>query len=236
MARVQTLKYTIAVVEDDEDILENLCSFLHKSGFEVWGVPSAEDFYVRLLRDRADLVIVDLGLPGEHGLDLVRRLVEQGVPVVIQTALGDVQDRIAGLEAGALQYFVKPTDLNEMVAGIRSLLSNAGIKARRTTRPQNKPNPTWTLDNAQTCLVAPNGKQVHLTSGEIQLMDLLIQNAGKVLSKPEVLTGMELDSGNEEAYHRIEALLSRLRRKTLERTGLRLPVRTLFGRGLAYVA
>lgn len=144
-------EYTIAVVEDDEDIRANVCRFLQKSGFQAWGAESAEDFYVRLLRDRADLVVVDLGLPGESGMSLVERLASQRIPVVVQTALGDLEHRIAGLEAGALQYFVKPTDMNELVAGIRSQL--------RGTSGGNKPDrpnlARWRVDTATAQLIAP---------------------------------------------------------------------------------
>jgi len=90
-------EYTIAVVEDDEDIRANVCRFLQKSGFGAWGAESAEDFYVRLLRDKADLVVVDLGLPGESGLSLVQRLAARRIPVIIQTALGG----LGGVSFGA---------------------------------------------------------------------------------------------------------------------------------------
>ena len=74
-------QHTIAVVDDEEDIRGNICSFLRKSGLQAWGAESAEDFYVHLLRETADLVVVDLGLPGEGGMSLVQRLAAQQVPV-----------------------------------------------------------------------------------------------------------------------------------------------------------
>ncbi len=73
-----SIEFTVAVVEDDEDIRINVCRFLTKSGLHAWGTDSAEDFYIKLLREKADLVVVDLGLPGEDGLSLVKRLAEQG--------------------------------------------------------------------------------------------------------------------------------------------------------------
>ena len=66
-------KATIAVVEDDEDIRANVCRYLARVGFDAWGAESAEDFYVRLLRDRVDLVVIDIGLPGEDGLSQIGR-------------------------------------------------------------------------------------------------------------------------------------------------------------------
>lgn len=117
----------IAVVEDDEDIRSNVCLYLGQSGFQTWGAESAEAFYVQLLRNRADLVVVDVGLPGEDGMSLVGRLAEQGVPSILMTARADLDSRIAGLNAGALQYFVKPVDMQELAAGIRSQLRRKAL-------------------------------------------------------------------------------------------------------------
>lgn len=221
-------EYTIAVVEDDEEIRANVCRFLHKSGFNVWGAASAEDFYVRLLRDSADLVVVDMGLPGESGLSLVQRLAAQCVPVVVQTALGDLQHRIAGLEAGALQYFVKPPDMNELVAGIRSQLRSARRPASAVATGQ------WRLDVAGAQLFAPNQTPVRLTSRELDFMRCLSSAQGALVSKQRLLEALG-HGGVEDGFHRIESMLTRLRRKTLEATGEPLPVRAVFGRGLAFV-
>lgn len=97
---------TIAVVEDDEDIRGNVCSYLTQSGFRAWGAESAEDFYVHLLHEHADLVVIDIGLPGEDGLSLLTRLAGKGVPAVLMTARADVGSRIAGLDAGAARVKV----------------------------------------------------------------------------------------------------------------------------------
>lgn len=219
---------TIAVVEDDEDIRDNVCSFLRKAGFRVWGADRAEDFYVRLLHEQADLVVVDLNLPGEDGLSLVRRLAERQVPVIVKTARGQLSDRIAGLDAGALQYFVKPADLNELVAGIRSQLRH-----RSASRAAGEV-PPWRLDAAAGLLLAPNQCAVRLTSREQDLLACLLAAPGTLVGKAELVEAMGHGDA-EGGFHRIEALLSRLRRKTLEATGTALPVRAIFGRGLVFV-
>lgn len=225
-----SIEFTIAVVEDDEDICTNVCRFLTKSGLRSWGTDSAEDFYVRLLRDKADLVVVDLGLPGEDGLSLVKRLTEQEIPVVVLTARGDLDSRIAGLNAGALQYFVKPTDMNELVAGIRSQLR------RNTGHVGKTPGPvlTWRLDALTACLVAPNRQIIALTSRELELLSCLMSTPGAMVSKQTLIETMgyaDVDDG----FHRIESQLTRLRRKTQEVSAMSLPVRAVFGRGLVFV-
>nr|WP_245573548.1 response regulator transcription factor [Curvibacter lanceolatus] len=220
---------SIAVVEDDEDIRNNVCRFLNKSGFRAWGAASAEDFYVALLRDHADLVLVDLGLPGEDGLSLVKRLAEKGIAVVVLTARGDLSSRITGLESGALQYFVKPTDLNELVAGIRSLLRRVGRSPGAEVVQAS-----WRLQIAEAVLVSPNNKQIALTTRELQLLGCLARTPGAVVSKSALIES--IGGGDaDEAFHRVESQLNRLRRKTLTETGLPLPVRAIFGRGLVFV-
>ncbi|WP_227001424.1 response regulator transcription factor [Pulveribacter suum] len=222
----------IAVVEDDEDIRTNVCRFLEKSGMRAWGAGSAEDFYVALLRERADLVVADLGLPGESGQVLVERLARQGIPVVVLTGQGDLQSRIAGLEAGALQYFVKPADLQELVAGIRSqlrMLSPRGVE----TGGAGALAP-WRLDANTAQLVAPNLSMVVLTSREQTLISCLMAAEGSLVTKQELVQAVDAGSV-EDGFHRIESQLTRLRRKTLEGTGMALPVRAVFGRGLVFL-
>jgi two-component system, OmpR family, response regulator PhoP len=219
----------IAVVEDDEDIRANVCSYLARSGFGAWGAESAEDFYVRLLRDRADLVVVDIGLPGEDGLSLVTRLAGQGVPTVLMTARADLDSRISGLDAGALQYFVKPVDMQELTAGIRSQLRHMAPRAAQgdTLAP-------WRLDRAASRLVAPNQRAIDLTSRELELLGCLMAMPGAMVTKQALMEAVGADEA-EDGFHRIESQLTRLRRKTLETTGTALPVRAVFGKGLVFV-
>ncbi len=223
-------EFTIAVVEDDEDIRGNVCRYLECSGFKAWAAESAEDFYVRLLQDRADLVVVDIGLPGEDGLSLVTRLAAQGVPTVLMTARADLDSRIAGLDAGALQYFVKPVDMQELTAGIRSQLRHMTPRAAQgdTLAP-------WRLDLAASQLVAPNQRFIELTSRELELLGCLMVTPGAMVTKQRLTEAMGADEA-EGGFHRIESQLTRLRRKTLETTGTALPVRAVFGKGLVFVS
>lgn len=223
-------KATIAVVEDDEDIRANVCRYLARVGFDAWGAESAEDFYVRLLRDRVDLVVIDIGLPGEDGLSLVRRLAAQGVPAVLMTARADVDSRIEGLDAGALQYFVKPVDMQELVAGIRSQL-----RSKRLQSSGAPVVPAWRLDKLGAKLEAPNHKNVLLTTRELEILSCLMQTPGAVISK-QVLSESVGARNLEDDFHRIESALTRLRRKTLGDTGMALPVRAVFGKGLVFAA
>ena len=222
---------TIAVVEDDADIRGNVCSYLTQSGFRAWGAESAEDFYVHLLHEHADLVVIDIGVPGEDGLRLLARLAGKGVPGVLMTVRADVGSRIAGLDAGALQYFVKPVDMQELLAGIRSLLRSKELQGRRSDITAVVP---WRLDDSACVLRAPNQKAVSLTTREMELLVCLMREPGAVLGKQELVRAVG-DGEIDGDFHRIESALNRLRTKTLAATGIALPVRAVFGKGLVFV-
>ncbi|WP_226858473.1 response regulator transcription factor [Diaphorobacter aerolatus] len=104
----------MAVVDGDEAHRMHVCRFLEESGYTTWGAGSIEDFYIGLLKEKADLVIVDLDLGVESGLALVRRLVAQRIPAIVLSLNAHSGARVASLDAGALQYFVKPLSLAEL--------------------------------------------------------------------------------------------------------------------------
>jgi DNA-binding response OmpR family regulator len=109
----------IAVVEDDADLLASMLDYLHALGYPAWGVGSAEAFYKQLHMSPVDVLVLDIGLPGEDGLQLaawVNRRVD--LTVIIVSARDRLQDRLDGLAAGADRYLVKPVDLAELVANI----------------------------------------------------------------------------------------------------------------------
>jgi len=102
----ETTPCVIAIVEDEEDFRTEVAAFLEANGFSVWQADSAESFCRKIITTHADLVIIDLGLPGEDGLSLISYLNKTGdLPLVALTACGSVSERIAGLEAGADYYF-----------------------------------------------------------------------------------------------------------------------------------
>lgn len=219
-------RYTIALVEDDEEVRSTLANFFELSGLDCWSVASAEDFYVALLKRRADLVIIDLGLPGESGLSLLRRLSEHSLPAIILSARGQTADRIEGLNAGALQYFVKPVDPDELVAGIRSLLSRLSGATSPTVKF------SWRIDREASILYTPNQEAIPLTSRELELLHGLLRTPNQLVTKAELL---RITNQHPEAdFHRIESVLQRLRKKAAELTGHNLPIRSVFGKGLVF--
>ncbi len=223
----------IALVEDEEDLRLNVAMFLKAQGFSVWSVSSAEEFYRRLAVEDTDLVIADLGLPGEEGLKLIAHLNSRGRhPIIVMTARGAVHDRIAGLEAGVLHYFVKPVDLYELTAAIHAVLRKRLPVSVEAASESSEADP-YMLLRGEAALVTPAGVTVSLTSGELHLLEHLMNNPDKVISKSRLLEhfGQDAEQGD---FHRIEVLVSRLRAKVTA-AGQRLPLRAVFGRGLVFV-
>jgi len=228
-------KFTIAIVEDDEDIRRNVCNFLQKSGVHAWGVESVEKFYITLLREKADLVVVDLSLPREEGLCLIERLAEQRIPVIVLTARSDLCCCFTGLSSGALRYFVEPEELHALAADLRAQLHQAPPAVVLPQAALNGVHLSWHLDKAAARLIAPNRHSISLTSRELQLIGHLAAADESMVGKTELLQAMGY-AYVEDGFHRIESQLNRLRRKTLQSTGMALPIRAVFGKGLVFIS
>ncbi len=226
--------FVIAIVEDEDDLRMNVARFLETQGFRVWTADSAESFYRELVVTDADLVIVDLGLPGEDGLSLITHLNSSGrYPIIAMTARGTLQDRIAGLNAGTDHYFVKPVDLYELTAAINAVLRKRSV-VPQTTASDTAEAGTWELLRGEAVLVTPAAATVGLTSGELQLLECLMSNAEKIITKSQMLELFDQDSVTGD-FHRIEVLVSRLRSKVTKSTDQRLPLRAVFGKGLVFI-
>ena len=224
-----SVKFTVAVVDGDDTHRMQVCRFLEESGYTTWGANSIEDFYIGLLKEKADLVIIDLDLGVDPGLALIRRLVAQRIPAIVLSQHANSGARVASLDAGALQYFIKPLSLAELGAGIRAQLRQ--LEMRVTNAEQQN---SWRLDLSVPRLIAPNQKTIRLTSRECELLECLMAANGGMVSKTNLVKAMG-HAEAEDGFHRIESSLMRLRRKTLAGTQLMLPVRAVFGKGLVFV-
>ncbi|MDP2852107.1 MAG: response regulator transcription factor [Gallionella sp.] len=112
----------IAVVEDDADLLDTMLEYLKIQGYPAWGVRNAEDFYRRFAADVVDVVVLDIGLPGEDGISVARHLRDlPDLTIIIVSARDALDDRLVGLKAGADRYLVKPVNLIELVANIEAV-------------------------------------------------------------------------------------------------------------------
>jgi len=206
----------IAVVEDDPDISRMVVSYMTEHGFEVTPARSGRDLDRVMSGGNIDCVILDVGLPGEDGLSICRRLRGKStVPIIMVTARGTETDRIVGLELGADDYLPKPFNPRELVARVRAVMRRSAVGE---AAPQPPPSPKtlefegWRLDMARRQLFDPAGAPRSLTSGEFNILSIFCLNARKVLSRDDLL---DMLHGRQAAVfdRSIDVQISRLRRK-----------------------
>jgi len=206
----------IMVVDDDREIRDLLAKFLEKHRIRVTAVRDCRDARRAWANGHYQLVVLDLMLPGEPGLDFARWLRTQSdVPIVMLTAMGEETDRIIGLELGADDYVPKPFNPRELLARIRAVLrragdSTAGPRHDGGSRPLRFAG--WVLEPARRRLLNPDGVEVALTGGEYDLLLALVERANRVLTRDMLL---DLLRGRQAGpFDRaIDVAISRLRRK-----------------------
>ncbi|MBN8901695.1 MAG: response regulator [Rhodospirillales bacterium] len=205
----------ILVVDDDREIRDLLARFLEKHRIRVSAARDAKEARRAWLNGHYQLVVLDLMLPGESGLDLARWMRTQSdIPIVMLTAMGEETDRIIGLELGADDYVPKPFNPRELLARIRAVLRRAGEPASSRTEPGSRSFrfAGWTLEPARRRLLNPDEVEVPLTGGEYDLLLALLERPNRVLTRDMLL---DLLRGRQAGpFDRaIDFSISRLRRK-----------------------
>ena len=205
----------ILIVDDDREIRELLSTFLERQGLRVSAARDAREARRLWPLGRYHLVVLDLMLPGESGLDLAKWLRQQGeVPIVMLTAMGEETDRIVGLELGADDYVSKPFNPRELLARIRAVLRRANANTDIAKQPPTKAIrfAGWTLETGRRRLLNPDGAEVALTGGEYELLQVLVERPNRVLTRDML---MDLLRGRQAGpFDRaIDVAVSRLRRK-----------------------
>jgi two-component system OmpR family response regulator len=206
----------ILVVDDDREIRDLLSKFLERQGMRVTAARDAKEARRLWPLGRYHLVVLDLMLPGESGLDLARWLRAQAlVPIVMLTAMAEETDRIVGLELGADDYLGKPFNPRELLARIRAVLRRAtgepGSAAKEAPSKAIRFS-GWVLEPARRRLLNPEGAEVPLTGGEYELLQVLVERPNRVLTRDML---MDLLRGRQAGpFDRaIDVAVSRLRRK-----------------------
>ena len=231
-------KTRILVVDDDARLRDLLNRYLSEQGFAVRAVHDAVEMNRTIARERYDLMILDLMLPGEDGLSVCRRLRGGGekLPIIMLTAKGDDVDRIVGLEIGADDYLPKPFNPRELVARIQAVLRRrppAGPPGAPATEPQIVEFGVFRFNLAARSLTK-NGEDVPLTTGEFALLKVLVQHPRAPLSRDKL---MELARGREfGAFDRsIDVQVSRLRRLVEPDPAKPAYIQTVWGFGYVFI-
>ncbi|BAN34254.1 transcriptional regulatory protein OmpR [Sulfuricella denitrificans skB26] len=225
-------KVHILVVDDDAGLRELLADYLAGQGYAVGAVADGVEMEAYLARQSADLVILDLMLPGEDGLSLARRLRVRGnLPIIMLSARGEEIDRIIGLEVGADDYLAKPFNPRELLARIRAVLRRRG-EAKESVVPANYCFGPFQLDPDRRRLLR-DGEEVALTSGEFALLHIFVEHANRVLSRDylmDLLKGFERDPFDRS----IDVRVTRLRRKIEFDPAEPRYIRTVWGQGYLF--
>jgi DNA-binding response OmpR family regulator len=206
----------VLVIEDEPGIVDFLDRGLRAHGYEVATAFDGETGTDLALNDDVSLVVLDMMLPGRSGLEVLRTLnaAKPGLPVIVLTALGDVEHRVAGLDAGAVDYLAKPFSLSELAARIRAQLRAAAHAPSTALRVGD------IEVNLITREVHRGGEPVRLSTTEFELLVYLMRNRGHVLSREQILRavwGYEYDPGTNV----VDVYIGYLRRKlrTTKRDG-----------------
>lgn len=205
---------SILVVDDDPEIRRLLSRFLADQGFRITAAGSRAEFEERLTEGQIDLVILDVMLPDGSGLDICRSLRNRNpeICIILVTALKEEVDRIVGLELGADDYIGKPFSPRELVARIRAVLRRAGDSAPALGARECFRFAGYVADPTARSVTGANGQNVDLTGAEFQLLQVLLERPGRILSREQLL---DLTQGREVSVvdRSIDVLISRIRRK-----------------------
>lgn len=229
----------LLVVDDDREIQALLHDFLVKHGFRVSTAGDGRDVRRQMAQWTIDLVILDLMLPGESGVELCRALrAESDVPIIMLTAVAEEAERIICLEIGADDYIVKPFSPRELLARIRALFRRTGgrdLPVPEVTAAGEWLFSGWHLDTGKRELRSPEGVLVHLSAGEYQLLTAFLERPQRVVTREEL---MDIYKGDALApFDRsIDIQISRLRRKIEQSSRDPTLIKTVRGAGYQFTA
>jgi len=232
MEKSQRIK--LLVVDDDPALRQLLADYLNKQGYDTLLAPDASDLEQRITRYSPSLVVLDRMMPGGDGADACRRLRDTGedIPVILLTAKDETVDRIIGLEAGADDYLGKPFDPRELLARVEAVLRRkSGPSALTKDAPVQFGPFTF---NPQTRTLARGNETVKLTGGEFNLLEALINNAGRPLSRDRLLALARDDENGERNDRAIDIAILRLRRVIEEDPKQPRWIQTVWGIGYRF--
>ena len=218
----------ILVIEDEIKLQQQIRQQLESAGYMVDTCSDGSEGLFFFFFYTLDVAIIDIGLPGKSGLEIIKALREQGnlLPILILTARSSWQDKVQGLEIGADDYLTKPFQMEELQARVKALLR------RSTGIPHTQLNCGPIVIDVASQSVTVNDKPIELTSFEYRMLEELVRHHGEVLSK-QLLTDYLYPHDEDRDSNVLEVMVGRLRRK-LDPDGSLNPIETLRGRGYRF--
>lgn len=219
----------ILVVDDDQRLRELLRKYLSENGYIVLTAEHAQDARAKLALLAFDLIVLDLMMPGESGLDFAKGFrTTSNVPILMLTAMGETEDRIRGLEAGADDYLTKPFEPRELLLRVNAIL-------KRTPKPVEQDSGPREITMGAVCfdvvrgVLSIDGAPQRLTSQEVQLLKVLAERPGQTFSRDDLMErtgGMQSGGGRS-----VDVQVTRLRRKIEPDPKLPRYLQTVRGKG-----
>lgn len=220
----------VLIIEDAHDIREELVNHLRFSGFEVQSVHNVASMRDWLEREYWDVLVLDLSLPDTDGLAVAESLRKHHglrLGIIMVTAKGHPEERIAGLNAGADTYLVKPVNPRELKAVIDQLVKRLRVNDIPAT------DTGWALHQNPLQLLSPEGAMVPLTGAEARLLTVLLSNPGEVIGREQLCHTLNPRSSLQETRN-LDSLVSRLRSKVGQQAGVSLPIQTFRNHGYCF--
>ncbi|MDP5280691.1 response regulator transcription factor [Sphingomonas sp. DG1-23] len=238
LAYALDLETRLLIVDDDPGIRELTAGFLSQHGYVVDTAAGGAEMREAMAAHDYALVVLDLMMPGEDGLTILRSLDrETGPAVILHSVIGEDVDRIVGLEMGADDYVAKPANPRELLARIRSVLRRSGSGERATAKMPERSFlrfAGWRLDPVARQLYDPENVIINLSDGEFRLLLALVERPRRVLTR-DMLLDLSRGPMAEHFDRAIDVQMSRLRKK-LARPGREELIRTIRNEGYMFVA
>ncbi|HSG90744.1 MAG TPA: response regulator [Pseudomonadales bacterium] len=224
----------VIVVEDEPITRAQLAAHLEEAGFDVQTRADGSGLEDLVLASGAELVLLDIKLPGADGLTLTRAVrASSDVGIILVTSRQEQIDRIVGLESGADDYVTKPFDPRELVSRARNLQRRVQAQRQQLRRQQQCRFVGWILDLGRRELTDPEGQSIHLSAGEFQLLATFVEHAGEILTRDRIMNLIR----NREWYpddRYIDVLVGQLRRKLGETASTASIITTIHGTGYLF--
>ncbi|HVC49605.1 MAG TPA: response regulator [Burkholderiales bacterium] len=228
------MKHSILIVDDDPRLTELVSRYFTEQGFIVHSVANGREMDSAITEKKPDCIILDLMLPGEDGLAIVRRLRsgENRLPIIMLTARGDDNDRVLGLDNGADDYLPKPFNPRELLARVNALIRR-NLSSANSSKDGNIQFGEFSL-NLDRRMLFRNNSPIELTNGEYTLLYALASHPNRPMAREQL---MSLSSSEKsEAYDRsIDVRISRLRRLIEISPGKPQHIQTVWGYGYVFV-
>lgn len=232
----------ILIVDDEEDLREVVRALFELNGFKVIEAKNANEMFDQIKHNDISLILLDIGLPENDGLTALKKLRPiSDIPIVLLTGKGDVIDKVVGLELGADDYITKPFHSHELIARVKTILRRSINPKLSETKTNNiGPNITfngWKLDVNSQILINPQSEEIFLTGHEFAILQVLIEHAGRTLSRDRLLDEVSTNDREHTPFDRsLDVMIAKLRKKLDDNPKMPKFIRTIRQSGYMFIA